>query len=48
MPVGDGALIGALGLERKVAFGAAHRVIRRPDTATALIARRACGELKAA
>jgi hypothetical protein len=41
-------LVGALGLEREFAFGAAHRVIRRPDSAAALVARRASGELEPA
>jgi hypothetical protein len=41
----DGALVGALGLEREVAFGVAHRQVGRPDVAGALELRRAGGEL---
>ena len=33
LPVGDGALVGALGLQREFAFGLAHCLVRRPDVA---------------
>ena len=39
LPVVDGALVGALGLEGELAFGVAHRVVGRPDAAAALPAR---------
>jgi hypothetical protein len=40
-----GALVGALGLRREVAFGLAHRLVCRPDVAPALAAWGAGGEL---
>src|SRR3954451_299490 len=48
LPILDGAFVGALGLEREVAFGLAHRLVGRPDVASALAALRAGGELEAA
>ena len=36
LAVADGAFVGALGLEREVAFGVAHGVVGRPDVAAAL------------
>src|SRR4051794_14954595 len=48
LPVRDGAFVGALGLQRELALGWAHRVVGRPDTAAALMARRAGGELEPA
>src|SRR3954453_11899448 len=48
LPVLDGALVGALGLEREFAFGLAHRLVGAPDVAAALAARGAGGELEAA
>src|SRR5438477_11063848 len=36
LPVFDGAFVGALGLQREVAFGLAHRLVGRPDVAAAL------------
>src|SRR3712207_7503718 len=40
LPVGDGAFVGALGLQRELALGVAHRRVGRPDVAAALELRR--------
>src|SRR3954453_6276155 len=41
LPVLDGALVGALGLEGELALGLSHSLVGRPDAAAALAARRA-------
>src|SRR5215210_3089493 len=48
LPVFDGALVGALGLECELALGLAHRVVGRPDAAAALPARSAGLQFEAA
>src|SRR5215208_4629918 len=48
LPVLDGALVGALGLQRDLALCLTHRLIRAPDAAAALQPRSACSELEPA
>jgi hypothetical protein len=43
LPVGDRAFVGALRLEREVAFGLAHCEVGAPDVAAAMQARGAGG-----
>src|SRR5215211_5065098 len=45
LPVVDGALVGALGLQCELALGLSDRVVGRPDTTTALEARGAGPQL---